>query len=172
VSWGDQDPGLANGTSAVGGPPDRGHHLSAVGFGEDAFRWWIPDQERLPWGEDPAAFHLDSTQRPLQGAFLIPPVPPVVLIAVGFGEDAFRWWIPDQERLPWGEDPAAFHLDSTQRPLQGAFLIPPVPPVVLIGTQGASTRIASANRVGPEPPYSRSIPSWRVNPKLGASRQG
>src|SRR5262249_55133082 len=39
-------------------------------------------------------------------------------------------------------------------------------------TQGASTRIASANRVGPEPPYSRSIPSWRVNPKLGASRQG
>jgi hypothetical protein len=44
-----------------------------------------------------------------------------------------RWSIRDQEKFPRNEGQGGLNLDSTQRPLRGAFLIPPVPPVVLIG---------------------------------------
>jgi hypothetical protein len=42
-----------------------------------------PEVEGLPGAEDQGQAIVDSTQRPLQGAFLTPPVLPVVLIMAG-----------------------------------------------------------------------------------------
>ena len=43
---------------------------------------------------------------------------------------------PEVEGLHGAEDQGQAIVDSTQRPLQGAFLIPPVLPVVLICQEG------------------------------------
>ena len=53
--------------------------------GEDLSRRCILGQENHQRDQDQCELNLDSTQRPLQGAFLIPPVLPVVLIRVGRG---------------------------------------------------------------------------------------
>ncbi len=55
-------------------------HVSTVRLDEYPIRRCIHEQEKLQRDEDQGELNLDSTQRPLQGAFLIPPVLPVVLI--------------------------------------------------------------------------------------------
>ena len=61
---------------------DCGSHVSTVRLDEYPIRRCIHEQEKLQRDEDQGELNLDSTQRPLQGAFLIPPVLPVVLIPV------------------------------------------------------------------------------------------
>ena len=66
---------------------------------------------------------------------------------------------PEVEGLPGAEDQGQAIVDSTQRPLQGAFLIPPVLPVVLIQLEATASgrgpkelrairRASSENRAG------------------------
>jgi hypothetical protein len=52
--------------------------------------------------------------------------------AVRLDEKPLWWRIHENEKLQRVEDQGELNVDSTQRPLQGAFLIPPVLPVVLI----------------------------------------
>ena len=59
---------------------DCGSHVIAVRLDDYPIRQCIHEQVTLQRDEDQGELNLDSTQRPLQGAFLIPPVLPVVLI--------------------------------------------------------------------------------------------
>ena len=59
---------------------DSGYRVSTVRLDEKQLWWSIYEDEKLQRDEDPGELNVDSTQRPLQGAFLIPPVLPVVLI--------------------------------------------------------------------------------------------
>ena len=59
---------------------DCGSRVSAVRLDEYPIRRCIHEQEKLQRDEGQGELNLDSTQRPLQGAFLIPPVRPVLLI--------------------------------------------------------------------------------------------
>src|SRR5208282_3874708 len=54
--------------------------VSTVRLDEHSIRRCIHEQEKLQLDQDQSELNLDSSQRPLQGAFLIPPVLPVVLI--------------------------------------------------------------------------------------------
>src|SRR5512135_1120175 len=56
----------------------RGYCVSTVGLDEDQIRRYIPDQEKLQRDRTQGDFEPRITQRPLQGAFLIPPALPVV----------------------------------------------------------------------------------------------
>ena len=60
---------------------DCGSHVIAVRLDDYPIRQCIHEQVTLQRDEDQGELNLDSTQRPLQGAFLIPPVLPVVLIS-------------------------------------------------------------------------------------------
>jgi len=77
-----RDLGQMNGTLFGPSFRDRGPRVSAVSPDENPFRRCIHEQEKLRRNEDQGELNLDSTQRPLQGAFLIPPVLPVVLIRI------------------------------------------------------------------------------------------
>ena len=139
----------------------------------------VTTTKRSSWGDKHYdQLTLDSTRRPLQGAFLIPPAPPVVadsrtnppplavrlLKALPFpacirftaiwGKSMGRCSdgacaildlasvlsgrmitrsarVTTTKRSSWGDKHYdQLTLDSTRRPLQGAFLIPPAPPVV------------------------------------------
>ena len=59
---------------------DCGSHVIAVRLDDYPIRQCFHEQVTLQRDEDQGELNLDSTQRPLQGAFLIPPVLPVVLI--------------------------------------------------------------------------------------------
>ena len=58
-----------------------------------------PEVEKLPQAEDQGQAIVNSTQRPLQGAFLIPPVLPVVLIAgiSATGKSSFCNWLAEKK---------------------------------------------------------------------------
>ena len=75
-----RDLGHMNGTLFGGSLWDCESHVSTVRLDEYPIRRCIHEQEKLQRDEDQGELNLDSTQRPLQGAFLIPPVLPVVLI--------------------------------------------------------------------------------------------
>jgi hypothetical protein len=81
---------------------DCGSRVIAVRLDEYPIRRCIHEQEKLQRDEDQGELNLDSTQRPLQGAFLIPSVLPVVLIRVW---DKNRFRCPrkrkDHSRLGW-----------------------------------------------------------------------
>ena len=70
-----------NGTLPGGSLWDCESLVSTVRLDEYPIRRCIHEQEKLQRDEDQGELNLDSTQRPLQGAFLIPPVLPVVLIS-------------------------------------------------------------------------------------------
>ncbi len=76
-----RDLGHMNGTLFGGSLWDCESHVSTVRLDEYPIRRCIHEQEKLQRDEDQGELNLDSTQRPLQGAFLIPPVLPVVLIS-------------------------------------------------------------------------------------------
>jgi hypothetical protein len=59
---------------------DCGSHVIAVRLDDYPIRQCIHEQVTLQRDEVQGELNLDSTQRPLQRAFLIPPVLPVVLI--------------------------------------------------------------------------------------------
>jgi hypothetical protein len=60
-----------------------------------------PEVEGLHGAEDQGQAIVDSTQRPLQGAFLIPPVLPVVLIWATMGKIGKTvWWSLSLEPVP------------------------------------------------------------------------
>ncbi len=61
---------------------DCGSHVIAVRLDEYPIRRCIHEQVTLQRDEDQGELNVDSTQRPLQGALLIPPVLPVVLITM------------------------------------------------------------------------------------------
>ena len=69
-----------NGTSFGRRLWDCGTRVSAARLDEYPSRRCIHEQAKLQRDEDQGGSNFDSTQRPLQGAFLIPPVLPVVLI--------------------------------------------------------------------------------------------
>ena len=64
---------------------DCGSHVIAVRLDDYPIRQCFHEQVTLQRDEDQGELNLDSTQRPLQGAFLIPPVLPVVLICSELG---------------------------------------------------------------------------------------
>ena len=76
-----RDLGQMNGTLFGESLWDCGSRVIAVRLDDYPIRMFIHEQVTLHRDEDQGEFNLDSTQRPLQGAFLIPPVLPVVLIA-------------------------------------------------------------------------------------------
>src|SRR5271157_2654334 len=75
-----RDLGHMNGTSFGRRLWDCGTRVSAARLDEYPSRRCIHEQAKLQRDEDQGGSNFDSTQRPLQGAFLIPPVLPVVLI--------------------------------------------------------------------------------------------
>ena len=68
---------------------DCGSHVIAVRLDDYPIRQCFHEQVTLQRDEDQDVLNLVSTQRPLQGAFLIPPVLPVVLIG-GWGLSWFQ----------------------------------------------------------------------------------
>src|SRR5271166_2758539 len=80
-----RDLGHMNGTSLGRRLWDCGTRVSAARLDEYPSRRCIHEQAKLQRDEDQGGSNFDSTQRPLQGAFLIPPVLPVVLIFLELG---------------------------------------------------------------------------------------
>ena len=80
IHQGHRDLGHMNGTSFGRRLWDCGTRVSMPSLDEYPSRRCIHEQAKLQRDEDQGGSNFDSTQRPLQGAFLIPPVLPVVLI--------------------------------------------------------------------------------------------
>ena len=75
-----RDLGHMNGTLFGRSWWDCESRVSTVRLDEYPIRRCIHEEVKLPLDQAQGDLNLDSSQRPLQGAFLIPPVPPVVLI--------------------------------------------------------------------------------------------
>src|SRR5271165_3042454 len=95
-----RDLGHMNGTSFGRRLWDCGTRVSAARLDEYPSRRCIHEQAKLQRDEDQGGSNFDSTQRPLQGAFLIPPVLPVVLICCGKMPSLRRAALPGSFNLP------------------------------------------------------------------------
>ena len=78
--------------------------MSTVGLDEDQIRRYIRDQEKLQQDQNQGELNFDITQRPLQGAFLIPPALPVVAGCQCTPYDGFN---PDRGRARPGRGRSA-----------------------------------------------------------------
>jgi hypothetical protein len=95
-----RDLGHMNGTSFGRRLWDRGTRVSAARLDEYPIRRWIHEQAKLQRDEDQGESNFESTQRPLQQAFLIPPVLPVVLICRGKMTSLRGGGLPGSFNLP------------------------------------------------------------------------
>ena len=82
----------------------RGYCVSTVGLDEDQIRRYIRDQEKLQQDQNQGELNFEITQRPLQGAFLIPPALPVVAGCQCTPYDGFN---PDRSRARPGRGRSA-----------------------------------------------------------------
>ena len=82
----------------------RGYCVSTVGLDEDQIRRYIRDQEKLQQDQNQGELNFEITQRPLQGAFLIPPALPVVADCQCTPYDGFN---PDRSRARPGRGRSA-----------------------------------------------------------------